>query len=208
MRDFLLDTGTLWLGVIILDLAIASTGWFPDMYKGMGWIYHLLFYALVGVGIAASQSRRGKIKDIAFKLIIVACIVIGAHETWRSMFGCDQVCQLQKQQEAEARARIETQRQIAVETVRYPRCNRQKVAYRFDVTEPPSPFNEAGTCAPDVWHDGHCLWIRQAGNSKATKHCGGAMPPDVESAWSADTAFDGFVRLSPPQFTTLVRIIH
>lgn len=201
-KKFLLDFAVIMLGVFVLEFGVYQTHWFPAMFDG-GWGLwgQLIFYTLAGLTIAASQSRTGKVQKIVFNLAIAGCIAVGVGETWHGLFGCDDACQLHKQQAAEAAV---VQQAIHED----PYCNRRKVDYQFGTTEPAVPFNPAGQCAPELWHDGHCLWIRQAGNSTPIKHCGGAMPPDVESAWSADTAFEGAYKLLPPRYTTLARFKH
>ena len=67
----------------------------------------------------------------------------------------------------------------------------------------PVRINPEGRCAPDLWHDGHCLYVQRAAwtnDGHIYRHCGGALPKDVEWAWSADEPFTGAVALSPPRY--------
>jgi hypothetical protein len=64
-------------------------------------------------------------------------------------------------------------------------------------------FNRGGACGPDLWHDGHCLYVLRAassGDPTKYRHCGGTLPKDAESAWTADTPFVGAVALGPPRY--------
>lgn|GEM_PF-4272510 len=211
-RAFGLKLLSITLGVLILDAAIAQTGWFPAMFSGWGWT-HLGFYLVVGVGLAVATSTPGKIGEISYKLIIIACIVLGAAETYHLAFGCDAACQLRKQEAAAAQARIEAARRIAIEAAWYPGCTRQIVEHRFG-TSPGDPINPTGTCAADFWMDGpNCVYQKRAsgktygpyGDCKAAeeyKNSPDYHPPpvDVVYTWSAGDAFVGRFKLSPRRY--------
>lgn len=206
-NNFLLNFGVIMLGVVALTWGIYLTGWVPGMFTFWGVVGLLTFYGLIGLTIAAAQSRTGTTSRVAYRLALAAAIVVGAAESIHYLFGCDEACQLHKQQAAGAQARIETQRQIAVEQARYPGCNRQKTPVRFDTQ--PVRINPNAQCSYDLWYS-DCIYVQQAGNKKVLgPFCPGktysTLPVDVEYVWSAGTAFNGYAMLSPPRYTSLFR---
>lgn len=67
----------------------------------------------------------------------------------------------------------------------------------------PVQINPEGRCGPDLWFEGHCVYVRRApwtGDRAAYKNCGGRLPKDVEWVWTADTPFKGAVALVPPRY--------
>ncbi len=68
----------------------------------------------------------------------------------------------------------------------------------------PVDINPDARCAPDIWHDGKCIFLRRAAwtgdNRTYGPHCGGSLPKDTEWAWSADQPFEAAVALSPPRY--------
>jgi hypothetical protein len=79
-------------------------------------------------------------------------------------------------------------------------CPGIKVTHKFGLE--PARVNPNGQCATDLWYEGHCLYMKAAGSNKRWGPiCGTAPGPnDAEWIWSADTPFDGYVRLSPPRY--------
>jgi hypothetical protein len=67
----------------------------------------------------------------------------------------------------------------------------------------PVNINPEGRCGPDLWFEGHCIYVQRArwtGDQTQYKSCGGTLPNDVELAWSADVPFTGAVALTPPRY--------
>ncbi|HVV14883.1 MAG TPA: hypothetical protein VHD55_00520 [Candidatus Paceibacterota bacterium] len=92
--------------------------------------------------------------------------------------------------------------QVAVGSVGPQDSCSSKTSYALD-TETPTNFNPGGMCAPDLWHDGHCIIVQRAawtGDTTPYEVCGGSLPNDAEWAWSADTPFILGVALSPPRY--------
>lgn len=214
-NEFLLKLLAITFGVLILDWGFYQTGWFPGMFSGWGWM-HLAYYLAAGVGIAIALSTPGRVGEIAYKLILTSVILAGLAHGITAMFGCDATCQLRKQEAAVAQARLDTRRQIAVETMRYPGCNQQIVEHRFG-KEPGDPINRAGICSADFWMDGpNCIYQKGAsgetvgpyGRCRAAEQYKNSPayrspPVDVVYAWSAGEPFVGRLKLSPPRYTQL-----
>jgi|GEM_PF-4810211 hypothetical protein len=67
----------------------------------------------------------------------------------------------------------------------------------------PQPINPEASCAPDLWFEGHCIYVQRArwtNDHTVYRNCGGKLPNDVEFAWSADETFVGAVALSQPRY--------
>jgi hypothetical protein len=203
-QEFLKDAGAMTLAVVVLDLAIARTGWFPGMFEGWGWT-HLVFYLLVGLGIAASQARSGKVQSVSYKLVITAAVIVVTAEFWHLATYCDTKCQLDKQRAAQATA-------VAAARQQHPLCTGEKFLHTYG-TEPGEPVDKNAQCRAALWYKGHCIFVQQAHSTKALgPFCDkegketAALPIDLEYAWSADEPFVNYAAKLPPLHNTLVRL--
>ncbi|MEK7109059.1 MAG: hypothetical protein AAB919_01335 [Patescibacteria group bacterium] len=202
--DFVMNFAAIILGGAVLGFGLYET---RAVWNDGGWLMVILFWVLAGLAIALALTREGTARTISLNLAATACILAGSSQALYILFGCDAACQVQRQEEAVVKARVETERRLAVESVQYPGCNRQKVPTTFSPTW--VRINPNGGCAPDLYYVEQVvtLWAKQPGSDKPLGpfHRGDALPLDTEWIMSEGKTFNGFVQLSPPRYTQLFR---
>lgn len=217
----------LWVVMVLLILPAMPIGYAAYAAHGgaTGW---LLVFLVLLLAIAFTIPQRWLRLPLAVVFVMLLFWVVVPAILWTVMGYCapsDHVClrkeaevvsikeEQQRQKQAAAQRAIEASRQPVAS-----QCNVHRKPYRFEATRPDFKFNPGGVCSPQLFTEGHCVYVTQ-NNSETTlgpicNRGGGVprdkagnpidMPEDIDRVWSAEgKPFDAEVGLWQPRYTKL-----